>query len=218
MESNDAMSESITDRRRSYERAELDEAHAAPEPFAQFARWLDEALAADLKEPNAMTVATADAHGRPSARIVLLRGWDERGFVFFTNYESRKGREAEANPYASLLFYWDVLEREVRIDGRIARLEAHESDAYFARRPRGHRLSAWASPQSRVVPDRATLEAAMADAEARFPDEVPRPPYWGGFRVAPETIEFWQGRRNRVHDRLHYRRGEGGWLRERLAP
>jgi pyridoxamine 5'-phosphate oxidase len=212
------MSESITDRRLSYERGELDETHAAPEPFAQFARWLEDALAANLKEPNAMTVATADERGRPSARIVLLRGWDERGFVFFTNYESRKGREAEANPYASLLFFWDVLEREVRIDGRIVRLEPAESDAYFARRPRGHRLSAWASPQSRVVADRATLEAAMHDAEARFPDDVPRPPYWGGYRVEPETIEFWQGRRNRVHDRLQYRRAESGWLRERLAP
>jgi pyridoxamine 5'-phosphate oxidase len=165
-----------------------------------------------------MTVATADAAGRPSARIVLLRGWDERGFVFFTNYESRKGREAEANPYASLLFFWDVLEREVRIDGRIERLADAESDAYFERRPRGHRLSAWASPQSRVVPDRATLERAMDDAERRFAGDVPRPPHWGGYRVVPDSIEFWQGRRNRVHDRLVYRRAAGDWTRERLAP
>jgi len=208
----------IVDRRTSYERDELDEANAASEPFAQFARWLDDALAASLKEPNAMTVATADAAGHPSARIVLLRGWDERGFVFFTNYESRKGREIDANPHASLLFFWDVLEREVRIDGPIERLTADESDAYFARRPRGHRLSAWASPQSRVVPGRAALEAAMADAGARFADDVPRPPYWGGYRVIPAAIEFWQGRRNRVHDRLVYRRAGTGWTRERLAP
>jgi pyridoxamine 5'-phosphate oxidase len=165
-----------------------------------------------------MTVAPADATGHPSARIVLLRGWDERGFVFFTNYESRKGEEIAANPYASLLFFWDVLEREVRIDGPIERLTADESDAYFARRPRGHRLSAWASPQSRVVPGRAALEAARPDAGARFADDVPRPPYWGGYRVIPAAIEFWQGRRNRVHDRLVYRRAGTGWTRERLAP
>jgi pyridoxamine 5'-phosphate oxidase len=212
------MTDSLADRRSSYERGMLDETQAAAEPFAQFRAWLDEALAAPIKEPNAMTLATADAAGRPSARVVLLRGWDERGFVFFTNYESRKGEEIAVNPHASLLFFWDVLEREVRIDGPIERLSDAESDAYFARRPRGHRLSAWASPQSRVVAGRATLEAAMADAEVRFPDDVPRPAYWGGYRVVPETIEFWQGRRNRVHDRLVYRRVDAGWRRERLAP
>jgi pyridoxamine 5'-phosphate oxidase len=217
-ESNDDMTDSIVDRRLSYERGMLDEIHAAPEPFAQFAAWLDEALAAGLKEPNAMTLATADTAGRPSARIVLLRGWDERGFLFFTNYDSRKGEEIAANPHASLLFFWDTLERQVRIDGPIERLSAADSDAYFARRPRGHRLSAWASPQSRVVADRATLETAMTDAETRFPDDVPRPPYWGGYRVVPDAIEFWQGRRNRVHDRLRYRRDGADWRRERLAP
>jgi pyridoxamine 5'-phosphate oxidase len=208
----------ILDRRTSYERDALDETHAAADPFAQFGTWIAEALASTVKEPNAMTVATADAAGRPSARIVLLRGWDERGFVFFTNYESRKGREIGANPFASLLFFWDQLEREVRIDGGIERLSEAESDAYFERRPRGHRLSAWASPQSRPVADRGALEAAMADAETRFPGEVPRPPYWGGYRVVPATVEFWQGRRNRVHDRLVYRRETTGWTRERLAP
>jgi pyridoxamine 5'-phosphate oxidase len=212
------MTDSIVDRRTSYERGSLDEAHAAADPFVQFRGWIDEALASTVKEPNAMTVATADAAGHPSARIVLLRGWDERGFVFFTNYESRKGREIDANPFASLLFFWDLLEREVRIDGRIERLSGAESDAYFERRPRGHRLSAWASPQSRTVADRATLEAAMADAETQFVGDVPRPPYWGGYRVIPDAIEFWQGRRNRVHDRLVYRRSEAGWTRERLAP
>jgi pyridoxamine 5'-phosphate oxidase len=212
------MTDSIADRRLNYDRDTLDEGRAAADPFAQFGAWLEHALAANLKEPNAMTVATADASGRPSARIVLLRGWDERGFVFFTNYESRKGEEIAQNPYASLLFYWDVLEREVRIDGRIERLSATESDAYFARRPRGHRLSAWASPQSRVVTDRASLDAAMADVEARFPDDVPRPPHWGGYCVIPSAIEFWQGRRNRVHDRLVYRRQRDAWSRVRLAP
>ena len=209
---------SIVDRRTSYERDELDEAHASTNPFEQFHRWIDQALAAAMKEPNAMTLATADAAGRPSARIVLLRGWDERGFVFFTNYDSRKGHEVAANPFASLLFFWDVLEREVRIDGRIEQLSASESDAYFARRPRGHRLSAWASPQSRVVADRTVLEAAMDEAEQRFTGEVPRPPYWGGYRVIPDAIEFWQGRRNRVHDRLVYHREVAAWRRQRLAP
>jgi pyridoxamine 5'-phosphate oxidase len=149
---------------------------------------------------------------------VLLRGWDERGFVFFTNYDSRKGREIDANPHASLLFFWDVLEREVRIDGAVEWLSDADSDAYFERRPRGHRLSAWASPQSRVVAGRATLEEAMRDAEARFSGDVPRPPHWGGYRVVPDAIEFWQGRRNRVHDRLRYRRMGADWVRERLAP
>jgi pyridoxamine 5'-phosphate oxidase len=217
-ESNSAMKDTIADRRTSYERGELDETHAAAEPFAQFRVWLDEALAAPLKEANAMTLATADAAGRPSARIVLLRGWDEHGFVFFTNYDSRKGREIDANPHASLLFFWDVLEREVRIEGSVERLSEADSDAYFERRPRGHRLSAWASPQSRVVAGRATLEEAMREADARFSGDVPRPPYWGGYRVVPEAIEFWQGRRNRVHDRLSYRRAGADWVRERLAP
>jgi pyridoxamine 5'-phosphate oxidase len=166
-----------------------------------------------------MTLATAGERGRPSARIVLLRGWDERGFVFFTNYESRKGGEIAGDPFAALLFFWERLERQVRIEGSIAMLPAAESDEYFARRPRGHQLSAWASAQSRVVSGRAELDAAMADAERRFAGTVvPRPPHWGGYRVAPERIEFWQGRPNRVHDRLVFVRDGAGWRRERLAP
>jgi pyridoxamine 5'-phosphate oxidase len=209
----------LRDRRQSYEREALDESHAAADPFEQFGRWFDHATAAELIEPNAMTLATADERGHPSARIVLLRGWDERGFVFFTNYESQKGRELAGGAYAALLFFWDKLERQVRIEGPSAMLSPAESDAYFARRPRGHRLSAWASPQSRRVADRAALELRMEEAERRFAGvEVPRPPYWGGFRVTPERVEFWQGRPNRVHDRLVYERERDGWRRERRAP
>jgi pyridoxamine 5'-phosphate oxidase len=209
----------LADRRRSYDRDSLDEARAAAEPFAQFRVWFDDALGAGLIEAHAMVLATADERGRPSARAVLLRAWDERGFVFFTNYASRKGREIAADPFAALLFYWDELERQVRVEGPVAPVSAAESDAYFARRPRGHQLSAWASEQSGVVADRAALEAAMRDAERRFAGgEVPRPPHWGGYRVAPERIEFWQGRPNRVHDRLVYERSHGGWTRARLAP
>jgi pyridoxamine 5'-phosphate oxidase len=211
--------ESLLDRRRTYDRDSLSESHAAAEPFQQFKQWFADALAAEHIEANAMALATADERGRPSARIVLLRGWDERGFVFFTNYESRKGRDIAFEPLAALLFYWDKLERQVRIEGPIAMLSPEESDAYFARRPRGHRLSAWASEQSRVVPDRGALEANMEEAERRFEGiDVPRPPYWGGYRVTPERMEFWQGRPNRVHDRLSYRRAGTLWVRERLAP
>jgi pyridoxamine 5'-phosphate oxidase len=205
--------------RRSYERDSLDEERAASEPFAQFRGWFDQALASEVREPYAMTLATADECGTPSARIVLLRAWDERGFVFYTNYESQKGRELAFEPAAALLFFWDLLERQVRITGRVELVPAVESDAYFARRPRGSALSAWASPQSRVVASRAVLDAQMEAADRRFADvDVPRPPYWGGYRVVPERIEFWQGRRNRVHDRLRYRRAGDAWVRERLAP
>jgi pyridoxamine 5'-phosphate oxidase len=205
--------------RRTYDRDLLDEAHAADEPFAQFRGWFEEAMQAVPVEPHAMTLATADAAGTPSARMVLLRGWDERGFVFFTNYDSRKGEELAVRPRATLLFYWAELERQVRIEGEAVKLPAEESDAYFARRPRGHRLSAWASPQSRSLDGRAALERAMREADARFAGvEVPRPPYWGGYRIVPDRFEFWQGRPNRVHDRLRYQRAGDGWVRDRLAP
>ncbi len=210
----------ISESRKSYDRGSLDETVAAGDPFEQFRRWLDEALATEgLIEPNAMTVASVDADGRPSARIVLLRGYDERGFVFFTNYDSRKGHDLASHAVAALLFYWPPLERQIRIEGDVVRLDAAESDAYFASRPRGHRLSAWASPQSTVVSGRAYLEARMAEEDARFAGaDVPRPPHWGGYRIVPRAFELWQGRRNRVHDRLSYTRDGTGWRVERLAP
>jgi pyridoxamine 5'-phosphate oxidase len=210
----------LHERRLKYDRGALDERSVAPDPFAQFALWLAEALANDgIVEGNAMTLATAGAGGRPAARIVLLRGYDARGFVFYTNYESRKGRELEAHPQAALLFYWGALERQIRIEGRVVRISAAESDAYFAGRPRGHRLSAWASRQSDVVDDRPTLEEQMRAAGARFAGtEVPRPSYWGGYRVEPENFEFWQGRPDRVHDRVAYLRDPGGWRIVRLSP
>jgi pyridoxamine 5'-phosphate oxidase len=205
--------------RSSYERGQLDESTVRPDPFEQFGAWLSDALAADIVEPHAMTVATVSAAGRPSARVVLLRGFDRRGFVFFTNYESAKGRELAAQPYAAAVFYWGVLERQLRFEGAVEQLPAAESDAYFAGRPRGHRLSAWASAQSSVVPGRAVLEARMAEYEQRFANRVvTRPPYWGGYRIVPGRFEFWQGRPDRLHDRIVYARIGDEWRIERLSP
>lgn len=202
-----------------YSRGRLVEGEVAPDPIVQFAAWFEAATAAGLPEPNAMTLSTATPDGRPSARVVLLKGFDERGFCFFTNYESRKARELEANPRASLVFFWAAPERQVRVEGRVERVSAAESDHYFSIRPVGARLGAWASRQSEVVADRDTLERAMAEAEVRYGGgEIPRPPHWGGYRVVPDEVEFWQGRPNRVHDRLRYRRAEGGWALDRLSP
>lgn len=204
--------------RQDYSGEPLDEAHASGDPVAQFNAWFAEAVEAKLPMVNAMTLATADANGRPSARIVLLKGADERGFVFYTNYESRKGDELAANPRAALLFYWIELEREVRIEGAIEKTTPEESDAYFATRPLGSRIAAIASPQSAVVAARAILEERYAQAEKQYGADPRRPAEWGGYRVIPETVEFWQGRPNRLHDRLVYRKAAGGWEIVRLAP
>lgn len=208
----------LADLRKSYEMASLDEADAPAEPLALFQRWMQEALTAELPEPNAMTLATVGPDGRPSTRIVLIKGCDERGLVWFTNYTSRKGRELAGQPYAALQFHWVELERQVRIEGRVTPTGADESDAYFLRRPLGSRLGAWASEQSAVVPSRKALEEELARREAEFGEHPPRPPHWGGYRLVPDTFEFWQGRASRLHDRLRYRLEGGTWQLARLAP
>ena len=202
----------------SYEQGELDERLLSADPIAQFGLWMQAAVDAGLQEPNAMTLATVGQDGSPSARMVLLRGFGADGFRFFTNYESAKGSELAAGGKAALVFYWAELERQVRVTGRVEKLAREENEAYFASRPRGHRLGAWASRQSEVVGSREVLEAALRNAEERFPGHVPLPAYWGGYRVMPQAVEFWQGRPDRLHDRIRYRRAGSEWVRERLSP
>ena len=212
-------SSNLADLRQDYARADLTEATAPNDPFQFFTQWFEEARAAGVREPNAMTLATVGAEGQPAARIVLLKGQDERGFVFYTNYESRKGDDLAAHPRAALVFWWEPLERQVRIEGTVEKVAAKLSDTYFASRPRGSRLGAWASDQSRVVDDRAELEARLEEVEEQYDDgHIPRPPHWGGYRVVPARFEFWQGRTNRLHDRLEYLPANGVWTIRRLAP
>jgi pyridoxamine 5'-phosphate oxidase len=204
--------------RKSYERAELNEEASAADPLKQFDTWLQQAIDAQLPEPNAMTVATVGADGRPSTRVVLIKGFDARGIVWYTNYTSRKGRELAVHPFAALQFHWVELERVVRIEGRVEKVSDAESDAYFASRPLDSRIGAWASPQSEVISSRAVLVANAAKYGAQFALNPPRPPHWGGYRLVPDRWEFWQGRKSRLHDRLRYRLDNGQWVRERLAP
>jgi pyridoxamine 5'-phosphate oxidase len=206
-------------RRRETEYAPLDQSDLDPDPIRQFDRWYRPVLASDLAEPSAMSLATTTRDGRPSARTVLLKGFDQAGFVFFTNYESRKAKELSENPHAALVFNWIHLRRQVSVAGPVARVSAQESDAYFQTRARGSQLGAWASKQSEVIPSREVLERRLAELEKQYAGrDVPRPPHWGGFRLTPETVEFWQNRPNRLHDRFRYRREGGRWVIERLSP
>jgi len=212
---------SLADLRREYALKTLSESDVSPDPFSQFLAWMQEAIAALVPEPTAMTLATVGPDGRPSARVVLLKACEAESFVFYTNYESRKARELADNAFATMVFMWKELERQVRIDGRVEKVSVAESDAYFAMRPLGSRHGAWASPQSSEIPDRAWLETRWTEAAARFGDAPPRPPHWGGYRLVPDGLEFWQGRQSRLHDRIIYRRDAGvaaGWRIARLAP
>lgn len=213
------MNTSIADLRKDYSLKKLSEEEVSRSPIQQFQKWWDEAIESEISEVNAMTLATCDQHGKPSARIVLLKGINEDGFIFYTNYESRKGKELKENPFASLVFFWKELERQVRIEGSISMTSIKDSDAYFISRPVKSKISCWSSPQSKVVASRQILENKVVDYEDEFKDgNIPRPPHWGGYILFPSTIEFWQGRRSRLHDRIRYT-GEGsGWLIERLAP
>jgi pyridoxamine 5'-phosphate oxidase len=214
------MTTDVTNFRKEYRLDRLSEENAGDDPFDLFAAWFRLAGASNIHEPNAMALATATPDGRPSLRMVLLKGHDRSGFTFFTNYESRKGRELAVNPFAALLFWWEPLERQVRIEGAVAKLSAAESDEYYYSRPFGSRLGAWVSAQSRVIPDRTVLDQHFAELQAEYSDRHPdRPPFWGGYRLIPEMFEFWQGGVNRLHDRLRYRRKpDNFWLRERLSP
>ena len=211
---------SIADLRRDYALASLDITDVVADPIEQFRHWFANAAESLIAEPNAMTIATIGADGAPDARVVLLKGVDARGFTFFTDYRSRKGQDLEAHPQAALVFFWQELERQVRIRGTVVKLSAEESGAYYESRPRGSRIGAWASEQSRVIGDRSVLESRVREVEARFPGETapPLPPHWGGFLVQPMQVEFWQGRQSRLHDRLRYRLDDGAWVVERLSP
>lgn len=210
---------SLADLRKSYDLGSLEESEVASAPHKQFETWLNEAFVHQIPEPNAMTLATVGTNGRPSSRIVLIKGFDARGLVWFTNYQSRKGRELEENPFASLQFHWVELERVVRIEGRVEKVDEAESDAYYASRPLSSRIGAWASPQSEVINGRAPIVTKAAEYALKFGLNPPRPPHWGGYRLIPDYWEFWQGRASRLHDRMTYRlNDQGEWLKERLAP
>jgi len=212
------LGKNLADLRKSYEREKLEEADVAQDPLEQFTRWMQQAIDAQIPEPNAMTLATVSKENRPSTRPVLIKGCDERGIVWYTNYESRKARQISMNPWASLQFHWVELERVVRIEGKVEKVSTEESEAYYRSRPLDSRIAAWASPQSEVIADRKALEKRVEELNRKYGENPPLPPNWGGLRLVPERWEFWQGRKNRLHDRIVYRREKGNWVRERLAP